>query len=256
MEKLLRDLEYFACLAAIKDSSYEYPKAELEDMWRDTMLNQFHDVLPGTTISMVVDDVLEIYQRRSGQAQRLIETALSALSSESKDTMVLDPLRLTRKEVIAVTSSAAPADSQQAAEGTESYAFLSSDSDGTGRLGPLPSTFTSPTATQSGERTVLSNPDFSIAFEDGRLVSLVDRQLDRELIVPGVRTTSGGLVLFEDYPLKYDAWDVEVYHLDSGREILFDEVKVVEHGPLRASLQATASFGKSKAVLKVSQNIC
>ncbi len=47
METILRDLEYFATLASLK-GGYAYPFAELEDIWRDVMLNQFHDVIPGT----------------------------------------------------------------------------------------------------------------------------------------------------------------------------------------------------------------
>ena len=61
-----------------------------------------------------------------------------------------------------------------------------------------------------------------------------------------------GLVIFEDFPLQYDAWDVEIYHLDSCRSIKFDEVSVSLQDPLRASLRAVAKFGKSTAALTVS----
>ena len=73
------------------------------------MLNQFHDILPGTTVSLVVDDVLEIYERRGKQLESLIQDAIIALypdsyaisdATEQPNDMiiVLDPLRLHRDE--------------------------------------------------------------------------------------------------------------------------------------------------------------
>lgn len=50
MEKLLRDVEYVAVKATLADGTYRYPKAELDAIWKDVLLGQFHDVLPGTSI--------------------------------------------------------------------------------------------------------------------------------------------------------------------------------------------------------------
>jgi hypothetical protein len=59
-------------------------------------------------------------------------------------------------------------------------------------------------------------------------------------------------MIYEDLPLSYDAWDAEVYHLDMGREVIFEEVEVF-NGPLRSALRCTARFGKSRVVLVVSE---
>jgi alpha-mannosidase len=60
-EILLRDIEYLATLATIKNefgkkSSYKYPKQDLDDMWENVLLCQFHDCLPGSSIEMCYDD--------------------------------------------------------------------------------------------------------------------------------------------------------------------------------------------------------
>lgn len=60
-ETMLRDIEYLATLATIKNefgkkSSYKYPKKDLDDMWENVLLCQFHDCLPGSSIEMCYDD--------------------------------------------------------------------------------------------------------------------------------------------------------------------------------------------------------
>ena len=60
-EILLRDIEYLATLATIKNafgksSAYKYPKKDIDDMWENVLLCQFHDCLPGSSIEMCYDD--------------------------------------------------------------------------------------------------------------------------------------------------------------------------------------------------------
>jgi alpha-mannosidase len=59
-EFLLRDIELLATIASIQDSSYRYPKKELDDMWEGVLLCQFHDCLPGSAIKMCYDDSNEV----------------------------------------------------------------------------------------------------------------------------------------------------------------------------------------------------
>jgi alpha-mannosidase len=63
-EILLRDIEYLATMASIKRSSYKYPKKDLDDMWEDVLLCQFHDCLPGSSIEMCYDDSDEVWCSR------------------------------------------------------------------------------------------------------------------------------------------------------------------------------------------------
>jgi hypothetical protein len=56
----------------------------------------------------------------------------------------------------------------------------------------------------------------------------------RELIQEGA---TGGLVIFEDRPNHWDAWDVEIHHLEEPTQLEFAQVSVVSQGPLRASVR-------------------
>lgn len=59
-EIMLRDLELFATIATLQDANYKYPKKEIDFMWEATLLCQFHDCLPGSSIEMCYDDSDEV----------------------------------------------------------------------------------------------------------------------------------------------------------------------------------------------------
>ena len=60
------------------------------------------------------------------------------------------------------------------------------------------------------------------------------------------------MVIFEDRPGYWDAWDVEIHHLEKRTPLKFSDLKIIARGPLRASLSATVSFGKSTANITIS----
>ncbi len=64
---------------------------------------------------------------------------------------------------------------------------------------------------------LLENEQLSVKVEDGYITSLYDRKADREVIAKGGKANQ--LVIFDDKPLYWQAWDVEVYHLDTRKEL-------------------------------------
>jgi alpha-mannosidase len=220
------------------------------------MLNQFHDVIPGTSIRLANEDAWAIYDTRSKQAEQLIGQALDALvrppktsASESEEPVtVIDALRLARSEVIALPDVSLP---DKTTNSTATYHLIDTDESGVGTVVESSSQRTSPSATSDGKSAVLENAHFRLEFKGGRLTSLFDIPLERELILPGPGADDAGLMLYDDYPLAYDAWDAEIYHLDQCRQLKFTSVEVTASHALRASIAATAVFGKSKVTLTV-----
>ena len=224
--------------------------AELEDIWRDVLLNQFHDVLPGTSIKLAIDDAVEIYIKREKQARILLEKALDALlpSNRSETPTIIDPIRVSRNQVVEVESAFSSVSVQKGSN--RSLAHVSTQQDGTLALGTQG--LVAPTASSDGSRYTVANSQFRLTISDGRLTSLYDIALERELIRPGPRVANGGLMLYQDLPLAYDAWDAEVYHLDCATELEFTKVEIVAEGPLRASIRAEAVFSDSIVALTFS----
>uniref|UniRef100_A0A7N6FKC6 alpha-mannosidase n=1 Tax=Anabas testudineus TaxID=64144 RepID=A0A7N6FKC6_ANATE len=99
-ETLLHDIEIASCLALCRDRMFQYPVERLQELWRLLLLNQFHDVIPGSCIEMVVDDALKYYEDiRSGGAA-LLNDACGALCPKGNAAGVFNSLPWERHEVI------------------------------------------------------------------------------------------------------------------------------------------------------------
>ena len=71
-ENLLREAELWST-AAMVAGCREYPHDELEEIWRDVLLNQFHDILPGSSIAMVNDEAIASYAASASRLEDIIE---------------------------------------------------------------------------------------------------------------------------------------------------------------------------------------
>jgi alpha-mannosidase len=81
----------------------------------------------------------------------------------------------------------------------------------------------------------LRNSQFVVQVVDGAITSLFDIAADRELIPKGGK--AGQLVIYDDKPLYWQAWDVEVYHLQSRQELEPSRVTIAESSVHRVSLE-------------------
>ena len=81
---------------------------------------------------------------------------------------------------------------------------------------------------------VLGNGKIEATIQGGQILSLVDIELNRELIPKGQKANR--LILYDDQPLYWDAWDVEIYHLETPRELGLGTTTIVDQGPLRVGL--------------------
>jgi len=70
-EALLRTVEYLAAAAAVRDGT-PYPYEELDEAWRTVLLHQFHDILPGSSISWVHREARDTYARLDKQLRALL----------------------------------------------------------------------------------------------------------------------------------------------------------------------------------------
>ncbi|KAI0632608.1 glycosyl hydrolases family 38 N-terminal domain-containing protein [Trametes polyzona] len=271
-EILLRDVEVlstFASLYRFHRSDYVYPNERINDCWEKVLLNQFHDVLPGSAIGMVYDDAEKLYAEVAKEGETLIEEAFKAIfpasvsladpaykSKKSGTVVGYNTTFFPRRDIVEVPLVGAAARLrsqvvQTSKDGTVGLALMDCLTPGglsysTGMYADC-----SPvTATRVAEdHFVLRNSSVQLTLLEGRITSLVDVALDRELIPEG---ETGGLVIFDDRPNYWDAWDVEVHHLEKFKKLRFTNVSVVAEGPLRASLKAEVRFGQSTIKVLIS----
>ncbi len=97
-----------ACVLASLFGKAEYPQAKLRGAWHDVLFNQFHDILPGTSIRRVQDDVDAIYDRAENTLEGVTETALQAIADsldtrgEGQPVVVVNPLSWKRDDLASV----------------------------------------------------------------------------------------------------------------------------------------------------------
>jgi len=233
-EIMLHDLEYLSTLATIKDSSYKYPKKELDDMWEGMLLCQFHDCLPGSALEMCYRDSDELYAGVFKTGEKLTKEAWSVLgfsrsSWEDEARAAINTLPWPRAEIIKLPRA------QMLSHFDNPYVLVKGD---TGLMSV--EEFTENTTSRASIREIkkgvyqMSNAHYKAEIENGSITSLYDIAEDREVVAKGGKANQ--LVLFDDKPLYWQAWDVEVYHLASRRELTAHTSSITEAGPHRVSL--------------------
>lgn len=254
-EILLRDIEYAATLASLYSSSYKYPKDKLDELWEFVLTNQFHDVLPGSGIHMIYEDAERIYADVAEQGAKLLDDALQHLAPGSRS---IDDLSVKADSLICVNTSGVahrsvvqiPLESARTLDATvqldqDKSAWALFDCSHEQHVdGQALTTSVEPArafATKDGFTLSSSHLEVQVS-NSGRITSIVDKKERRELIAEG---KSAGFVIFQDHPRDWDAWDTDIYSLETKEHVDASTVKVAQDGPLRAGLVATYHLGQS-----------
>lgn len=240
-EIMLHDIEYLATLASVNHRSYKYPKKDIDDMWEGVLTCQFHDCLPGSCIEMCYDDSDELYQEIFHTGEKILRLAhsiLGVLESQAadKEFLAINTLPWERAELVRFANI----------QGGTSY-FMAKGGPGIIEAEDL-SDATEDTISVASIKEIgksifqLSNDHYRLVVERGSITSLVDLSNQREIIAKGEKANQ--LVIFDDKPLYWQAWDVEVYHLESREELKSEPSEIFEHGPHVVSLVTKTSISE------------
>ncbi|XP_035663488.1 alpha-mannosidase 2C1-like [Branchiostoma floridae] len=253
-EFLFHNIELLATLAwaatrCKETERYEYPSEPLSHMWRLFLLNQFHDVLPGSCIKAVVEDAVQYYQEIQTSGCKLLGEATERLLGAKPSTSILgavNTMSWDREELLEIPAGLASqmmidssVPQQELGNGTV-LVCASCPSMGYAAL-EAPEADLWPVSVSVDEHqgsVVLENGYISASIDYmGRVTSLGLLETGREAIAPGC--LGNQFVLFDDIPLYWDAWDVMDYHLETRKPLtdVSQQVHIVESGPLRAAVQ-------------------
>ncbi|XP_037689284.1 alpha-mannosidase 2C1 isoform X4 [Choloepus didactylus] len=104
-ERILHDVELLSSLALARSAQFLYPAAQLQCLWRLLLLNQFHDVVPGSCIQLVAEDAMCHYKDIRSHGNKLLSTAAAALCAGEpgpEGLLVVNTLPWKRTEVLAL----------------------------------------------------------------------------------------------------------------------------------------------------------
>ncbi|MCT2260272.1 glycosyl hydrolase-related protein [Brachybacterium muris] len=207
-EHLLHETEFLASLAAIR-SGFKYPHEQLEELWEDALLNQFHDTLPGSSIAWVHRDAERSHAALAERAGEIIEQALAALGGSAG----------TGTEASEVDAGAggvgAGVNAEQVLVNTTPVARRGVPAYG---AGPVEAPQEAVVVIREGDTVTVENEHLRAVLDGtGSIVSLRDRATGREAIAPGER---GALLqLHRDTPNAWDAWDIDEFYRHVVRDI-------------------------------------
>ncbi|MGO4601247.1 alpha-mannosidase [Terrabacter sp. 2YAF2] len=236
-EHLLREAELWATTAAVRGGT-AYPYDALEQAWHTVLLQQFHDILPGTSIAWVHREAEERYAEVAERLEALISTSLAEIAGEGGQPLVFNAAPYAVDGAAALGAGAAAA---AEAEGGGDRGTRSDPEDVHATRQPVT------VEHDDAGGIVLDNGIVrAVVDADGLLASVLDlRAGARETLAPGTR---GGLLqLHRDTPTQWDAWDIDEHYRRHTTDLVSaDVVKVDACDDSRARVLVVRSFGSSR----------
>ncbi len=237
----------------------EYPAQALDTLWKKTLINQFHDILPGSAIGEVYRQVQNEQDEALKQCEILREKAAQKLFIKDSGALVLfntlpfeysEVMRLPAGFETVFDDSGAVPETQPTANGTLVRVNLPA----LGAVTLHKSVKTKRAKTRPSHATadlILENELIRYTFdENGQLIEIWDKEAQRSVLKSGQR--GNVLQLFIDRPAEWDAWEIDYFY----EQQLQEEAQTVqfirlENGPLRQALQFEFKIGHSKIVQNI-----
>lgn len=252
----LMDLELLAVLA---QAQVAYPTEELDRMWKKVLINQFHDILPGSSIHEVYEVTKVEYAELAKQLAEMIETRKRALAGEGNAITIFNTTGKVRDDV--VTLGEVEGNALIDTDGSV-YPVQKTKEGNVAFVKNLPSKGykTFKTANVEVEKktpfTLANNYELETPFYRIKLdskcmfTSIFDKENDREVIQEGQRANL--IRMYEDKPIYFDNWDIDIFYTEKFWDV--DEVEHMEWaevGPVRAVLEVTRKASKSTISQKI-----
>jgi alpha-mannosidase len=279
-ESMLYATELLAVLGMLlgnKGSSRKYPQQQIEEAWKKLLLNQFHDIVPGTSIAEAYQDVQADYAKLRNVCESVQSHALGGLVAKQPvqktqkeiHFSVFNPLGWERSEYVTLELA------------SQEKSFVVTDGQGkpveSQVLGRKKGTTTllcylelipplsfahitvSPSAAKASEpapwkitNRQAETPRCRVRFDSrGQISSLYDKSLRRELVAKGARVNM--FQAYKDTPKQWEAWDIEADYASKSVDLFkFERLRIIEEGPLRATVRLEM---KSESGSRLSQDI-
>ena len=225
LEYKIREAEIISVLRSA--SGAEYPSKTLEECYKKLLINQFHDILPGSHINPVYKDAIADYEWVDKQLDLIINSGEKYFNSLNFDrnslTFIEDEngraIRHGKNGFWAIPKLSALSNGDIIDETTDEADWIT--------IGDF-----------------VETPFYRIKFNpDGSMASLFDKENDREW----VDGEFNKLKVYEDNPGVYDAWDILPNYKD--KEItpeLTKELCLLNKDSESAEFTVTVKIGESK----------
>lgn len=194
-----------------------FPKAELDRGWHMILTNQFHDIIPGSSIREVYDQCDIDYAEIKKIGHSVVDKAhadIAAAVDKNKGYVVFNPHSFGGKGYVKVDGTTKIVNDLP----SKGY-YVTNDFIGTNSI--------------KIEGNTVETNRLIVKFDDKyQIISLYDKAEDREILSDGA--VANELRLYADYPDTYDAWEWQNYELDKYKTLTtLDSAEIIEDGARR-----------------------
>lgn len=215
-------------------------RTNIDEAWRLLLVNQFHDVLPGSSIELVHTEAKQWFRKCLRLAEEVAERCIAYLRGKANQQLTtpsfINTLPWSRNALIYEEEKPVRAVNVQPMSW-----FVK-------ELGGV----TPVVIDKTGGIYKIANQWFSVEIDScGRIISMIHHASGNQVIP--AESFGNQLVLFDDIPLYWDAWDCMDYHIETRNVVnrpssTEEEVHVELQTPLKVTLKWSQSVGKQSRV--------
>lgn len=259
LEFALTECEWLSEMA--RQAGGNYDQAMLTETWQTLLRNQFHDIIPGSSINEVYADCRKEYALAADHLRTIADSALSTLTHPEKDVWTLWHFgSFTRQDSVYIEEMRSGrfmdaeghiCTAQKAEGGYYVQVRLPALSMMTLRFVPGDIADAPCAFVIDLDRRTIETPFYRISWNDqGQFNRIYDIENQREVLQDG--QCANVLEVYEDKPLHYDNWDVDIFHLFKHETVqLCKAPKIIENGALRAVIRFEYAYHHSSFVQDV-----
>lgn len=244
----------------------DYPQKNINDSWETVLLNQFHDIIPGSSIKEVYDvtevEYKELIENGNDILEKGLEHVAANINLKDRSVVVSNTLGFDRDDIavfeipegmknVAVLDANGEELVCQRVENNKAIFFAKG----------IPANGHKSFKIVEGSKEVKSdvvltkelaeNRFFTIKFDEkGQITSFVEKATNREVLKDGA--IGNEIQAFEDKPMCFDNWDIDIYYKEKMWKIDdVQSIEIIETGAVRNTLRIERKFLESTIVQKV-----
>jgi alpha-mannosidase len=251
-EYALREAELWGAAAMVMEG-FSFPYDDWESAWKTVLLNQFHDILPGSSIARVYEEAEAQLAGVVNGADAITRGACASLVEGTEGLTAFNALSWTRDELVELphgweglqTGDGVPLPNQTSGDRCFAEVHLPA----CGWASFLPGDGASPQNTLKVSHSLLENDLVRVALNAcGEITSIFDKVDQREL--------SAGLCnqlrMYQDIPSAFDAWDLDSMYRQTPVELAQEaEIEIIAEGPLFVGLVVKRMLNNSSMTQKI-----
>lgn len=252
LELLYRETEWLGTINSLVNNDWGlYPSTNLLKGWKTILRNQFHDIIPGSSITEVYEDAKIEYKEAKDLALDARDGFNKTLVTEKDRTFtVINNANWDRTEVVEIETDLVgnfydeDGNKLEVQKEKGKYIVKVKDVPSTGwkRMTLIEEVENKNESVFEYSKDGINTPNYEIKWNEvGQLTSIFDKANNREILAKGQR--GNVLQMFEDKPMAHEAWDIDIYYQEKMREVTdLQKIELIECKNLKAVIRFSYKY--------------